>query len=147
MPCSNALHLRGDELQCLVPGDFLERLASIDSDSHQRLLQPVRVEISTWTTGSARTKTAAAVQVILIAGDLPELTVFLVDISCTFPEAHVADRGCLGDNARSGQGAAGATAQHQSWRYDSPAANQRRDLDEFAPPHGAAPLMPAFGTM
>ena len=98
-----ALHLARDELQRFVPADFLEGLPPVNHDAHQRLFQAVGVEVGAGTARTTCAKSPPAVQVVFIARDLPELTIFLVDIAGAFPETHVAHGWRLADDACAGQ--------------------------------------------
>ncbi len=133
------LEAPGDMVQRLVPRHFLESLAAVRAGhAQQRFLQPVAVLVAAQAAGSARAQTPFAVQVLVVAGDLPRLIVFGFDERGALPETHVAEGRRAADLPLPRQRVRGAAAEQQRRRQTAD-AEQAGYLDEFAPVQATPP--------
>ena len=116
------LHLLGDDVERLAPGNRLPLFLAALADADQRGAQAIRVIDGADRPGAARAQPAAALRVERIAFELPELAVAHVGDAAAAPEAHFAERrDCLHfarrRRARGGdRGAAGSDRARQRHR-------------------------------
>jgi hypothetical protein len=95
----NAAHALGDEVQGLVPRDWLEGLATVPLDAKHRLAQPVGVAVTAEPPRAPGTQASLAMQVFGMSDHLPGLPVLPVDRARAAPETDVADGGAGLDRA------------------------------------------------
>ena len=87
------LHPVGDVDESFVPGHRRPLLLATLAAADQRLLQPIRVVVRADGAGSARAEPAAALRVLRVAFELPQLAVADVRDSAAAPETHFAESG------------------------------------------------------
>ena len=101
------LHLLGDDVERLAPGDGLPLFLAALADADQRGAQAIRVVDGADRPGAAWAQPAAALRVERVALELPELAVAHVGDAAAAPEAHLAEGRDGLDFARGGRAACG----------------------------------------